>query len=135
MISSVFLGPLYLPSGCLLNLFPQPVRENDDGFTCEEAEYPVRRRTKLNPALPDFFRSVEFLEIVRRQSLQFLHELQDPDDFLGILSRKRIQELPDRALPACRLVEFNLTHDDKLTRELTVSIGGRNSCLGNIFFA
>ena len=73
-----------------------------------------------DPAFPYFFSPSEFLEILTRDSVQFLDESQDPQDFVGLFRFQRVKEYLDWTLSALCAIENDVsTHFDKLTRTLT----------------
>jgi hypothetical protein len=75
----------------------------------------------LYAELPDVVCPFELFEIGRRDSLQFLYQLEDPDNLSAGLGWQGIKELPGRTSAVFGPIEINpsLVHKDMLTCMLT----------------
>jgi hypothetical protein len=84
IVSAIFFGSLYLSIVRFLGLFRISVGQNKGITVKEKREEPIGLRMYADSAFPYFFSSGEFLEILRRDSIELLEQPQDPQYFLGV---------------------------------------------------
>jgi hypothetical protein len=84
IVSAIFFSPSYLSVVRFLGLFRISVGQNK-GFTVkEERENPIGPRMYSDSAFPYFFSPAEFLKILRRDSVEFFDQPQNPQYLLGV---------------------------------------------------
>ena len=76
----------------------------------QPAQQPEDVPRKLNPYFPEVVGSRHLFQILARNPIQFLNQLQCPRHFLRLLSRQAVQELLNRTIATGRPVKVYLMH-------------------------
>ena len=76
-------GPSDLFRGCLRGLLHEPMCQDQSVATMIEAQYAICVATEDHPTLPNFIGRSQLLEVLNRNRVQFLEELEYPSDLLG----------------------------------------------------
>lgn len=95
--------------------------EDNDTLLKKETEKTICVGSRLYPALSYIVRPFEFFEVGRGDRLQFLYQLEDPDNLLSGLGRQGIEEVLGRTSAVLSSVEIDPSHvhQNRLTRMLT----------------
>ena len=83
--------------------------------TLRAAQQPEDLPAGPDPDFPDIIGGDQFLEILLRDPIKFLHQLQYPDYLPGLLGLKRIKKFLHRTSARFRPVKDYRSHNPKLT--------------------
>src|SRR5208337_1388669 len=98
-------GPPNLFSGRLRSLLHEPVCQNQSVATMIKAQYAICVATEVHPTLPNLISRSQLLEVLDRNRVQFLEELEYPSHLLGNFGGQQIKELGYWTLSFLSLVE------------------------------